>query len=37
MSWKVYQQEDDYGCNMLEHFQTFQDAKPGDAALRARA
>ncbi|MGP9022457.1 alkaline phosphatase family protein [Streptomyces sp. BR1] len=29
VSWKVYQQDDDYGCNMLERFQTFKDAKPG--------
>ncbi|NDZ83238.1 phospholipase [Streptomyces sp. SID10853] len=30
VSWKVYQQDDDYGCNMLENFQSFKDAKPGD-------
>src|SRR5262249_2188478 len=24
VSWKVYQQQDNYGCNMLEYFQTFQ-------------
>ncbi|MFI6344024.1 alkaline phosphatase family protein [Streptomyces sp. NPDC050560] len=30
ISWKVYQQEDDYGCNMLENFQTFKDSEPGD-------
>ncbi|MEU9097854.1 alkaline phosphatase family protein [Streptomyces sp. NPDC048361] len=29
VSWKVYQQDDDYGCNLLEQFQTFRDAKPG--------
>ncbi|MFD7922926.1 alkaline phosphatase family protein [Streptomyces sp. NPDC059740] len=29
ISWKVYQQEDDYGCNLLEPFQTFRDAAPG--------
>ena len=29
VSWKVYQQLDNYGCNMLEHFQPFRDAKPG--------
>ena len=29
VSWRVYQDEDDYGCNPLEFFQTFQDAKPG--------
>jgi len=26
VSWKVYQQEDNYGCNMLEYFKTFQQA-----------
>ncbi|WNI15513.1 alkaline phosphatase family protein [Actinacidiphila sp. ITFR-21] len=31
VSWKVYQQDDDYGCNMLENFQHFIDAKPGSA------
>ncbi|MFE9068367.1 alkaline phosphatase family protein [Streptomyces violaceusniger] len=30
VSWKVYQEEDDYGCNLLEQFQQFRDAKPGD-------
>lgn len=30
ISWKVYQEEDDYGCNLLEQFQTFRDAKPGE-------
>jgi phospholipase C len=29
VSWKVYQQDDDYGCNVLEQFQAFRDAKPG--------
>ena len=29
VSWQVYQDEDDYGCNPLEFFQTFQDARPG--------
>ncbi|MEU3503575.1 alkaline phosphatase family protein [Streptomyces hundungensis] len=29
VSWKVYQQDDDYGCNLLEQFQSFRDAKPG--------
>lgn len=29
VSWRVYQQEDDYGCNLLEFFQAFQDARPG--------
>jgi phospholipase C len=31
VSWHVYQEEDDYGCNPLEFFQQYQDAKPGDA------
>jgi phospholipase C len=26
VSWKVYQQSDNYGCNVLEYFKTFQDA-----------
>ena len=26
MSWKVYQQQDNYGCNMLEYFKAFQEA-----------
>ncbi|MEU7043984.1 phosphocholine-specific phospholipase C [Streptomyces varsoviensis] len=30
VSWRVYQQQDNYGCNMLENFKTFKDAKPGD-------
>ncbi|HEY3686120.1 MAG TPA: alkaline phosphatase family protein [Streptosporangiaceae bacterium] len=29
VSWRVYQEEDDYGCNPLEFFQSFQDARPG--------
>jgi phospholipase C len=31
VSWHVYQQEDDYGCNPLEFFQAYQDSGPGDA------
>ncbi|MGW1075561.1 alkaline phosphatase family protein [Streptomyces sp. NPDC002537] len=30
VSWRVYQQEDNYGCNLLEEFQQFKDAKPGN-------
>jgi phospholipase C len=30
VSWKVYQEADNYGCNMLENFANFQNAKPGD-------
>ena len=26
VSWKVYQQQDNYGCNMLEYFKSFQEA-----------
>jgi phospholipase C len=29
VSWKVYQQDDDYGCNMLEQFASFRAAAPG--------
>jgi len=29
VSWKVYQQIDNYGCNVLELFQQFRNAKPG--------
>ncbi|HEY5836283.1 alkaline phosphatase family protein [Streptomyces sp.] len=31
VSWKVYQQDDDYGCNLLENFANFQNAAPGSA------
>ncbi|MCQ4083661.1 phospholipase [Streptomyces sp. RB6PN25] len=30
VSWKVYQQVDNNGCNMLANFARFQDAKPGN-------
>jgi phospholipase C len=26
VSWKIYQEKDNFGCNMLEHFTTFQHA-----------
>ncbi len=29
ISWKVYQQADNYGCNELEYFKAFKDARPG--------
>ena len=29
ISWRVYQEEDDYGCNPLEWFAAYQDAAPG--------
>ena len=35
VSWKVYQQQDNYGCNMLEHFKTFKEASP-DSHLYTR-
>ncbi len=31
VSWKVYQEDDDYGCNVLEYFGTFRAAQPGSA------
>jgi len=31
VSWKVYQETDDYGCNLLEQFANFKNAKPGSA------
>jgi phospholipase C len=31
VSWRVYQEEDDYGTNVLEFFKAYQDAKPGSA------
>ncbi len=36
ISWKVYQEEHNYGCNMLEYFQTFQNTAPGFAASQER-
>ena len=29
--WKVYQQEDNYGCNLLETFKVFKDAPKGSS------
>lgn len=34
--WKVYQQRDNYGCNVLERFAAFQQARPG-SPLHQRA
>jgi phospholipase C len=31
ISWKVYQQEDNYGCNLLETFKVFREARKGSA------
>jgi phospholipase C len=28
VTWKVYQQKDSYGCNMLKNFKVFQEADP---------
>jgi phospholipase C len=36
VSWKVYQQSDNYGTNVLECFRNFKTAKPG-SALHANA
>jgi phospholipase C len=36
VSWKVYQQKDRYGCNMLENFKVFQEASVG-SPLHSRA
>jgi phospholipase C len=35
VSWKVYQQDDNYGCNMLENFKVFLDA-PKNSPLYTR-
>jgi phospholipase C len=29
VSWKVYEQQDSYGCNMLKNFKRFQEAEAG--------
>ena len=34
VSWKVYQQEDNYGCNMLENFKAFQQASKSSPLYR---
>src|ERR1700683_2145039 len=31
IGWKVYQQEDNYGCNLLETFRVFREAAKGSA------
>src|SRR6202034_1292191 len=28
VSWEVYEQQDSYGCNMLQNFKVFQQAAP---------
>ena len=33
VSWKVYQQQDNYGCNMLENFKAFQRGRQKVAAV----
>ncbi|MCD0483137.1 phospholipase [Streptacidiphilus sp. ASG 303] len=30
VSWRVYQQEDNYGCNLLTRFASFRRSRPGD-------
>jgi phospholipase C len=34
VSWKVYQQKDNYGCNMLENFKVFREAPPESALYK---
>ena len=34
VEWKVYQEVDNYGCNVLEYFQSFQDAPPSSPLFR---
>jgi phospholipase C len=34
ITWKVYQQEDNYGCNMLENFKVFQQASRSSPLYR---
>ena len=36
VSWKVYQQQDSYGCNMLKNFKVFQEAEAG-SSLHSKA
>jgi phospholipase C len=31
ISWKVYQQEDNYSCNVLEYFKVFQESAKGSS------
>ena len=31
ISWKVYQQQDNYGCNMLQNFRVFRQAAKGSS------
>ncbi|HEX5482746.1 MAG TPA: alkaline phosphatase family protein [Terriglobia bacterium] len=35
VSWKVYQEKDNYGCNMLENFKVFREA-PKDSPLSVK-
>jgi len=34
ISWKVYQQQDNYSCNMLENFKAFHEAAPQSALYK---
>ena len=36
ISWKVYQQEDNYRCNMLENLQAFQQASSSSPLYKQR-
>ncbi len=34
VSWKVYQQQDNYGCNVLEYFKAFKEADTGSQLFK---
>ncbi len=34
VSWKVYQQQDNYGCNVLEYFKNFKEADTGSQLFK---
>ena len=34
VSWRVYQEADNYQCNVLEYFRSFQDAPPASGLFR---
>ena len=36
VSWKVYQQQDNYGCNMLEYFKNVSGGRPRLTAVQPR-
>jgi phospholipase C len=35
VTWKVYQESDDYGCNMLEYFAAFQNASTSSTLYKS--